>query len=710
MAGGLIAVDSGLLPPLRADINFAKQTVGHDGVGHWQLHDPVQHRFFRVDDDTKRILSIWRLGITFEELATEARSEFGIDLTYSVFQQLVRFLEASNLFSHPEDGAWKPLRQKSGTGKLKYGQILGQLISVKLPLANPEPLLRLLGPFTAPIFTVKFTLLMSVLTLAGLFLSASDMLALLSTHFANINVHGLIVVALALAVLKTCHELGHALTAFRFGCRVPTFGIAFMVFMPLLYTDVSDSWRLKSKNKRLLISAAGVMVEVYLAAIATLLWAFLGDGFAKDIAFYIATVGWISSLAFNLNPLAKFDGYYILSDALGIENLQSRAAEIALWKLRQLLILPDLGQPKDYSRKKCAMLIAFAVLSWIYRLGIFAGIALVFYNFTAKILGVILLNLTLFQFVLLPVWKEIQVWRSLISHHRTSVRPRRLAVVLIFLAAGLALPLFGQVYAPAILVDSDLQRVFPPEDAKIKAVHIGESDNVKKGDPLVDFEIPQLQSDIKKNGIELEAAKRQLARALSSQTDRTTIALLRQDIETLERRGMGIATQVRELSIVSRLDGRVVQVSRELQPGNWVSRDRWIALVGSGRVHVMRGYLREEDLDRISIDTLGTFIPDDPSRESIPLAVSRISNDAAQQLELPELSSQSGGSIETYSERGKQMMPIGPMFPVEFRLIGKQPSANQIIRGTAVLNGRRESLATIFWRRITKVFIKESVM
>ena len=83
------------------------------------------------------------------------------------------------------------------------------------------------------------------------------------------------------------------MTAHRFGCRVPTMGIAFMVFIPLLYTDVSDAWRLHSRKQRILISASGMIVELYLAGIATFLWAFMDDGAARDIAFYIATVGWI---------------------------------------------------------------------------------------------------------------------------------------------------------------------------------------------------------------------------------------------------------------------------------------------------------------------------------------------------------------------------------------------------------------------------------
>ncbi|SOE19043.1 putative peptide zinc metalloprotease protein [Hoeflea halophila] len=711
MAGRLIQAGAGALPQLRTDIEWVERTDGQDGVRYWQVHDPVQHRFFRIDEDTKRILSVWNSGSTSEQLTTKVRTEFGIDLSPSSIQKLVQFLEASNLLSLSQDGSWHSLRKKkNGLAKLNSGQIFGRLIMLKLPLANPEPLLQLLRHLTALVFTQKFTLLMAVVAVAGLYLSASEMLALISTSFADISIRGLFHVGLALVILKTCHELGHAVTAYRFGCRVPTFGVAFMAFVPLLYTDVSDSWRLRSKKQKLLISAAGMIAEVYLAAIATLLWAFLNEGLTRDIAFYIATVGWISSLGFNLNPLAKFDGYYLLSDLIGFENLQSRATEISLWKLRQVLIAPDLQPPAEYSRRKRTVLIVYAVLSWIYRLGIFVGIALLFYNYTAKVFGFVLFFLTVFYLVFLPIWRELKVWRRLKLQHPISGVLRRPVLVLICLVGGFSLPLFGQVYSPAVLIDSELQRVYPPENARLSAVHVQQSDFVRAGDPIVDFEVPQLQAEILKNSIELEAARRQLARALSSQTDRSSTALLRHEIEALERRGRDLSLQVGELRIVGRLDGHVVQVSKEMRPGNWVSRNRWVVLVSSGREQVTHGYLSEEDLEKVTIDTRGVFIPDDPTRAAIPLVVSRIASDATQELELPELSSQFGGAIRTHTEKGKELVPIHPIFHVEFRIVGKAHAVNQLIRGTAVLNGRRESLAIILWRRITKVLIKESVI
>ena len=162
---------------------------------------------------------------------------------------------------------------------------------------------------------------------------------------------GAVYFTLSLILLKAAHELGHALTASRFGCYVPNMGVAFMLMMPLLYTDVTDSWRLSSRRQRLLIGVAGIAVELALACFATFLWVFLPDGSARGIAFMVATTGWVLSLAFNLNPCLKFDGYYLLADLIGVDNLQPRAFALGRWKLRQILFAPTLEPPELLSRR-----------------------------------------------------------------------------------------------------------------------------------------------------------------------------------------------------------------------------------------------------------------------------------------------------------------------------------------------------------------------
>ena len=132
------------------------------------------------------------------------------------------------------------------------------------------------------------------------------------------TLEGAVAFAICLAVAKVMHEFGHAFAAVRFGCRVSAMGVAFMIMAPVLYTDVSDTWRLTARQ-RIVVDAAGVAVDFGVACVALFLWAFFPEGVLKSVCFVMATTGLVLSLGINLNPLMRFDGYHLLSDLLGIE-------------------------------------------------------------------------------------------------------------------------------------------------------------------------------------------------------------------------------------------------------------------------------------------------------------------------------------------------------------------------------------------------------
>ncbi len=696
------------LPALRGDLQYLEHRT-HDGKPLWRIHDPVQHRFFTISEDTRRILSIWRAGTSLEELARTALARFGLELSTANLAQMVEFLDASNLFVRSHETGWRELgrRQEAMREKRRLRWLTGYLF-FKIPLFNPEGLLAAVRPWTDRFFTRAFNLAIAAILLAGLYLSLHDMLAQVAAAMERFSLHGFLLVVVALVILKTAHEFGHAVAAFRFGCRVPTLGVAFMMLVPLLYCDVSDAWKLQSRRQRLLISAAGLIAELYLAVIATFVWAFLPDGFARDIAFHVATVGWISSLAINLNPFAKFDGYYLLSDIVSIENLQSRAFAQARWKLRQWLLLPDLKAPEHFPTRTQTALILFAVMTWLHRLAVFTGIAVFLYFSTAKIIGVVLLGLTLFQLLALPLWREVKASRELAKAMRGHARPKRTLILVGATLAAMFIPFAGSVDAPAVLGASDLQKLFPPRDARVAEIAIPQSGRVRAGDLLVRFEVPELDGEVREVEIELEAARGRLARAMSNLSDRSQLEVLRNDVLALDRRRSQLEKDRRELALVSRIDGEVVQTSRELRQGSWIARDRWVAIVRSGEGALVRGYVREGDLDRVRTGDTGRFVPEDPSQPSLAVIVDRISPDAARRVELQELASRYGGPIEAGAQAGGVLAPAGAIFPVEFRPAAGMPAPDRTIRGTVVIDGRRRSFAAMVWRRVTRVFVKEA--
>jgi len=175
---------------------------------------------------------------------------------------------------------------------------------VKIPLVHPHNFLKATLPIVAPLYTATAGWTFSVVGLIGLILIGRQWDAFISTFLYFFNWRGAILYSLSLGAVKIVHELGHAYTATRFGCRVPTMGVAFMVMMPVLYSDVSDSYRLTSKRKRLLIAAGGVIAELGLASIALFAWGFLPEGTARSIAFLVATTSVIIS-AVNVHAIRR---------------------------------------------------------------------------------------------------------------------------------------------------------------------------------------------------------------------------------------------------------------------------------------------------------------------------------------------------------------------------------------------------------------------
>ena len=150
-----------------------------------------------------------------------------------------------------------------------------------------------------------------------------------------------------IGVVKVLHELGHALACKHFGGEVPEMGVLLLVFVPCLYCDVTDAWRFPSKWQRILVSAAGMLVELVIASVATIVWWYAQPGLVQLVALDVMIICTVNTLAVNGNPLLRYDGYYILSDLVESPNLWQRSRD-ALSNLRQPLAA------WQASRRRCA--------------------------------------------------------------------------------------------------------------------------------------------------------------------------------------------------------------------------------------------------------------------------------------------------------------------------------------------------------------------
>jgi putative peptide zinc metalloprotease protein len=173
---------------------------------------------------------------------------------------------------------------------------------------------------------------------------------------------------MALGVVKVIHEFGHGLSCKKFGGEVHEMGALFLCLSPCLYCNVSDAWTLPSKWHRIIISAAGIYVELVIAALATFIWWNTPHHpFINNLSLSLMVVCSVSTVVFNANPLLRYDGYYVVADWLEIPNLREKSNRY-LKHLAQEVCLGIEVPPEGYMELwRKILFVVYAVVSYIYR-------------------------------------------------------------------------------------------------------------------------------------------------------------------------------------------------------------------------------------------------------------------------------------------------------------------------------------------------------
>ena len=383
---------SPLLPALRPDLQLAESAAGINGAPQWVLADPLTGRYFTLTPTAIRLLRHWSLRLPQQVLAA-ANQEPGLPLEVKELEQLLHFLRQHDLVTSGDaEQRQRYLLKARAMRTSLWKKVLHQYLFFRIPLWRPDPLLNRCWPwlkrYGTPLLMGGFPLFLVL----GLYLVSRDWVRYTHAFHHLFSLQGMAVFGVSLVIAKFIHELGHAFMAKRAGCRVQSMGVAFIVLFPLFYTDVSDAWKLKNRRARLLIGAGGILAEVLLAVFALLAWTLLPDGPLRTAAFMLSSATWITTLVVNLNPLMRFDGYFLLSDFWRVENLQERAYALCRWRLREALFGYGHPAPHTWSPSMQRKLLIWGYASWIWRFFLFFGIALMVYHFFIKVVGIVLMS------------------------------------------------------------------------------------------------------------------------------------------------------------------------------------------------------------------------------------------------------------------------------------------------------------------------------
>lgn len=694
-----------MLPPLREDLELLPGPPDREGGPTWTIHDPPRHRFFQIGRPAFELLCRWETGDP-GALLRQVHEETTLAPEPRDLEELLLFLRQHSLLRGDADGGWRRLMQAGGAATRSGAErLLQQHLFLRLPLLRPHRLLTRLLPHVLWLTRPGVRLTVILAGVLGLLLTARQGDVFLAHWQRNLSPSGAVGFAIALMLVKVVHELGHALTARYYGCRVASMGVALMVFWPVLYTDTSDAWRLTSRRQRLAISAAGVAAELALAVVATLAWNFLPDGSPRQVAFFLATTSWTLSLLVNLNPLMRFDGYYLLADALGVRNLQERAFALGRWQLRETLLGLGDPPPEPWSPSWRRGLILLAWSIWVYRFFLFLGIALVVYHFFFKLLGLVMLFVEVGWFLVRPVAREVGVWRKRGARQRFTVAQGGLLLLLALLTWLAVTPWHGRVTLPAVLRPAQQVYLFPPVPAQLAAVRVRDGERVDKGQHLFRLLSPELDHALAQSRRRLAILEQESLRQATGAGSLEGLPILERQLRTEATTLAGLTAQQQALMVTAPWAG-TMELGRELHPGRWLDTSSPIALLVAPEAAELHAYATAEARQHLTV-AAGWFHPEDPARAALPVVVTDIGQLDIKALDLPLLVADHGGAIPARRDDGL-WLPLEPVYRVTLHPTVPLPAPNQTQRGVIHLPGRPWVPIVRLGEIVVSVIIRES--
>ncbi len=302
-------------PKLRTDLTVREQQTP-DGRS-FVVKEPVSGNFFRLREAEHFVARQLDGETPIEVVRRRAERQFATTLPAGTLNAFITSLKAAGLLQSEA----APATQPAG----RHRRLQGNPLCLRFRLFDPDRLFTRLGPRVRPCYTRAFLVLSGALILLAIGTAAANWHPIILDVSRLYRISTLWLVLAVSFVVVSAHEFAHGLTCKHFGGAVPEIGFMLMYLQPALYCNVSDAWLFPETSRRLWVGFAGPYFELVIWALATLLWRVTdGETWINYLALIVMATSGIKT-CFNLNPLIKLDGYYLLSDYLGIPNLRARS-------------------------------------------------------------------------------------------------------------------------------------------------------------------------------------------------------------------------------------------------------------------------------------------------------------------------------------------------------------------------------------------------
>lgn len=708
------AVRPRMAPELRAHRQVVRGTTWY------VLFDPLNQRTHRLSPQAWFVVSRMDGRHTLEDLWHAAVQDLGTQAPAQdeIVHLVAQLHEADALVSDALPDLDQLIGRRDRQRRQKWLHNLKNPLALRIRLWDPDTFLRgtlpavgwLFGPWGAALW-MAMVLPACVLALQHWSRIAGNL------SDSALSASSLLTIALVYPCMKLIHELAHAYAARRHGAEVHDMGLMFLVLAPVPYVDASASAAFPRRSQRALVAAAGMLAEMFMAALALWVWLAVEPGLVRSVAFGVMAIGGLSTLLFNGNPLLRFDGYYVLCDLINVANLAQRSNALWIWWFkRHALGLESARRPQE-SQGEVGWLVTYAPLALVYRLAITLGVA-IFLGQEFLYLGLAIGVWGIATQFAWPLVKGLYwLWGSVELSGRRSRPVLVCGAIALLVGTLLALPAPRSTYAQGVVWPSESAQLRASESGFVASVQASPGQAVSVGTKVVALLNPDLESALD-SAIARRAeaqARWQIALAATRADDReetgaarvnldlAATALYRADDEVAHARH-----RYGQLRVVAQREGVLALPLPSDLPGRWLKKGEGIGHVVTADASTVRIVVSQDDVDlirgcrgRIEVRLAGEL-----GRAHVARMLREVpgGDDA---LPSPALALNHGGTVPTDGGMSGQPRALNRVFQFDLQLPASLRTARIGERAHVRFVLDHEPLGLQGWRRLRQLLLSQ---
>jgi len=633
----------------------------YNGETWYLLHDKLNGRFHRFNGLAYRLIGFMDGRNSLDQIIeASAVANPGNNLediaTREDLIELLQYLYVADLLICDFPPNTQELFKRKRHKRWQYwSQLLKSPFTWRIQLFNPDRLLDRLLPLARLLATPTMGVFWLLIVSYALLQVGSHWSEISSRQLAHIlSPQNLFLLWLTYPVLKVLHELGHGLFTKVWGGNVYEFGVVFILGTPLPYVDATAATAFGSKQQRLMVSAAGMAVELFLASLALIAWLNVQGGVLKDVLFNIVLIGSVSTLFFNGNPLMRFDGYYLLCDFIDQPNLATRAQNQFRYVVKRFGYgVHGLYSPAT-SRKEALGLTFYSVAAFFYRLFILATIVYIVALSFPKLALALACWIVFFQFAF-PCFKYFLYLFADKELHKTR-RRAIFSVVAFFFVLGMFVS-----YVPIPQSTSVQGVLWLPQDAMVRAetsgliveVLVENGDWVEVGQPLFRLSNPELSTELQSKKAAYKEYRVRQQQAWNQ--DLSQSQLFEEDLKTIALEIRHLKLQVQNLVVKSKSKGHFKLTRSHKMPGYYMRQGDILGVIANEATPKVRVALTQEavGLVRSSTEKIKVRLASRPEKSLYGEVVSEVPGGA---YDLPSAILGTGGGGSIVIDKGDEQM------------------------------------------------------